>query len=177
MRNKDKDLEFIRGMEKLKASPIRSPDYTSQLSNDTMKVKGGDLPSKEPVTRIKGATDKINTRGFTQPLGNAVDVMKANADKALRMKAMRKLGGVVPGLGAIAALGSGMMSDNASASDTMNNVMEELPGDLPIIGQAYDAIRSEPTGPQTGSFEDRLQKGQLSPEEMEMLRKQYLGDN
>lgn len=166
MRNTDKDLEFLRGMEKLKASPIKTSEYTSPLSQDVMPVRGGEL-SKESVTRIRGATDKIDTKGI-QKLGNASDVMKANAEKVLRMKALRKLGGIVPGLGAITALASG---EDAQAA------AEELPGDLPVVGQAYDAIRPEPSGPQMGSFDDRLQKGQLTPEEMEMLRKQYSGNN
>jgi hypothetical protein len=168
----DKNLEQLLGLRKLLGEPIKDEGYTSPLENDTMKVKGGLPPVKEPVTKIKNATDKIDTK----------QVMKLTpgADfnsKIARLRAMKNLGKIIPGLGAVTALGSGMMSDNASASDTMNSVMEELPGDLPFVGQAYDAIRAEPAGPQLGSLDDRLQKGQLSPEEMEMLRKQYLGSN
>lgn len=65
----EKELERIRGMEKLKSAPVKSPNYTSPLNDDVIKVNGGGVPTVEPVTRIKGTTQKISTNDIT-PLTN-----------------------------------------------------------------------------------------------------------
>lgn len=169
----DKELKFRRELERQRLDSGVSPDYESPWNKEVHRVKGGQsLP--EEVTRIKGSTQRIDNNS-PMKIGNAADVMKANAEKAARMKAMRSLG-KLPALGTIAALGSGLMSENASAADVAKDVLTELPGDLPVIGQAYDAIRPETSGPAQGSLDDRLEKGQLTPEEMELLRQMYIGN-
>ena len=146
MNKKDKELEFIRGREKLLASPVKSPDYTSVLNDDTMKVKGGvNIP--DPVSRIKGTTQHFDTKQVAPIISG-----EGFVDKISRLKAMKKLGKAIPGIGAVVALASG---EDASAA-------------VPVLDQA------ENIGPTVGSFDDRLEKGQLTPEELEMLRSQYL---
>src|SRR5690606_16846025 len=135
-----RELDFIRGKEKLASSPIKAEGYSSPLDQDVMRVKGGTEhinPNRE-IGRIKGVTEHINTKGV-QKIGNAADVMKVNADKIARMKALRKLGSTMPAMGAITALGTGLMSDDVSASEIASNVAQEVIGDLPVVGQAYDA--------------------------------------
>lgn len=158
----DKELEFLRGMEKLQAAPVVSPDYQSPLSNEINRVKGSPQIPK-PVSKIKNATDKIDTKGI-QKIGNAADVMKANADKIARMKALRGIANKTPMLGAVVGgLGALLGSENASAADFAGGAVE---GILP---------ESEPTGPELGSLDDRLEKGQLTPEELDLIRKQMMG--
>ena len=174
MNDQERILKEIERRKSLTSSQgLNKQSYTSPLSQDVMKVKGGQsLP--EEVTRVKGSTQHIDTNS-PMKVGNAADVMKANAEKAARMKAMRSLG-KLPAIGTLTALGSGLMSEDASASDISRDVLTELPGDLPVIGQAYDAIRPETSGPSQGSLDDRLEKGQLTPEEMELLRQMYMGN-
>lgn len=167
---KQKALDFLRSQTD--SSLLDKSSYSSPLSQDTMRVKGTPL-TPEPVTRIANTTDKLNTKQV-MGLGNAADVAKANAEKISRMKMLRTIGGKVPMLGAVTAgIGTMLGSDEASASDGLRAAAEELPGDLPVVGAAFDAIKSEDTGPMSGSFEDRLEKGLLSPQELEMLKQQY----
>ena len=169
----DRELKFKRDLERQRMHSGVSPTYESPWNSDVQRVKGGDI-APEPVTRVRNSTQHIDTKS-PMKVGNAADVMKVNAEKAARMKAMRSLG-KLPAIGALTALGSGLMSEDASASDISRDVLTELPGDLPVIGQAYDAIRPETSGPSQGSLDDRLEKGQLTPEEMELLRQMYMGN-
>lgn len=170
----DRELKFIRDREKLRGHSGVDPNYQTPWGKDVHTVKGS-APQAETVTRVKSATEHIDTKSPLK-VGNAADVMKANAEKASRMKAMRKLGKGLPAMGAITALGSGLMSEDASASDIAQDIITELPGDVPVLGQVYDAIRPETSGPSQGSLDDRLEKGLLTPEEMELLRQMYMGD-
>lgn len=128
MDKKDKGLEFLRGLEKLKASDVRSPDYTSPLDQDVMRVKGS-APVKEAVTRISSGTDKIDTKGITKVISGSdfqskiQSLLKGGGKKAL---------GVLPMAGAI---GAALQGDPAMAA-------EELVMDLPGV----EAIRSESAG-------------------------------
>lgn len=128
MDKKDKELEFLRGLEKLRASDVKSPDYVSPLEQDVMRVKGSS-PVKETVTRIPGGTDKINTK--------QVDKIISGSDFQSKIQSLLKGGGkkalgVLPMAGAI---GAALQGDPAMAA-------EELVMDLP----GAEAIRSESAG-------------------------------
>lgn len=130
MDKKDKELEFLRGLEKLKASDVRSPEYTSPLDQDVMKVKGYDDPFEtKSVYKVPGATQKINTK--------QIDKVISGSDFQSKIQSLLKGGGkkalgVLPMAGAI---GAALQGDPAMAA-------EELVMDLP----GMEAIRSDSAG-------------------------------
>lgn len=132
MKDKDKALEYLRGLEKLKASKIKSEDYTSPLEQDVMKVKGPSTEWDNDFTKkFPGATEHIKT-GTSVPLISGSD-FKSKIDALRAAKAGgKKLLGALPFAGAgIAAL----QGDPAMAA-------EELAMDLP----GAEALRSEAAG-------------------------------
>lgn len=165
---KQKALELLRSQTD--SSVLDKSSYTSPLDQDIMKVKSNPSPTiPETPKVVKGATPHINTK-------DAQKVMSGSS-WANKIKALRGLSKGLPALGAITALGTGLMSDNASAGEIASDVVSELPSAIPVAGTIYDAARPTTSGPEQGSFEDRLEKGQLTPEELEMLKSQYMGNN
>lgn len=130
-----KELQRLSAMTKLGSSPIKSPDYISPLDKDVMKVKGGDIP-EELVTKIKGATHKIDTKEIA-PILSGSDF----AEKIAKLKALKGLGkkalGVLPfaGAGMAALSGDPAMAAEELASDAMGPA-----------GMAYDALKPEMAG-------------------------------
>lgn len=134
----EKELEFIRGREKLNAAPIKSPNYTSPLSQDVMPVRGGSLPI-EPVTKIKNTTPHINTKQSIPLL---------SGDDFKNKIASRTGGGKKLGLAAIlAALGVSALPDSAQASVPVQAGMRALDEGDPM---------SFLTPPDAGDMEDEL---------------------
>jgi hypothetical protein len=133
MKSKDqKELEFLRGMEKLKGAPVKSADYKSPLNQDVMPVKGGQAPV-DPVTRIKNATQHIDTNASLPVLSGGNFKSKI----AQKLAENKKLMGAIPFAGVAAAALSG---DPAMAA-------EELAQDaMGPAGLAYEAIRPEQAG-------------------------------
>lgn len=132
MDKKNKDLEFLRGLEKLKAAPVKAEGYTSPLESDIMRVKGS-APEKELVQKISGMTDKINTKS-AMPLTSG-DAFKAKIAGLLK-------GGGKKAIATLPFLGAGyaaLQGDSAMAAD-------ELAGNIPIAGQVYEAIKPEELG-------------------------------
>lgn len=128
---KDRELEFLRGMQKLKAAPVRDEGYTSPLENDTMQVRGS-KPEPETVTRIAGATEHIDTKSAMPMTKNFQSKIQA----LLQNKAAKKALGILPMAGTIAGLAAG---DPAMAA-------EEAAGDIPVAGQIYEAIKPTESG-------------------------------
>jgi len=130
MDKKDKALEYLRNLEKLKASGVKGEDYTSPLDQDVMKIKAGPKEIVEPL-RIKNTTEKIDTKGITK-LSSGKDFM----EKIAALRAGKKALSALPFAGAtIAAL----QGDPAMAA-------EELAGDIPVAGQIYEAFKPEAAG-------------------------------
>lgn len=103
MDKKEKALEYLRNLEKLKASGVKSADYTSDLDKDVVHVKGGPAPVEKP-TRIKNMTQKIDTRGATDLISGEDFTKKIEALRALK-GAGKKVAGIIPMAGvAMAAL-------------------------------------------------------------------------
>lgn len=127
----DKLLEFIRAKEKLKGQDIKSPDYKSPLEQDTMVVKGKPA-APEPITRIAGATEHIDTKGVKKIISGDDFTEKIARLRGLKAAGKKALG-ILPFAGAAAGLMSG---DPAMAA-------EEAAGDV-IPG--YEAVRSENAG-------------------------------
>jgi hypothetical protein len=134
MDKKDKDLEFLRGMEKLKASDIKAPDYKSDLDNEVTRVVGS-APTPESVTKIKNATQKIDTKGIA-PIISGGDFM----DKIASLRAAKAMGKKALGILPLAGTAYGLMSGNPAMA------AEEAAGDIPIMGQAYEAIKPSESG-------------------------------
>lgn len=134
----EKELEFLRGMEKLKAEPIKSPDYKSPLNQDVMPVKGG-VAQPEQVTRIKGMTEKIDTKG----------AMPLLSGDAFKNKIASRTGGKKLGLAAImTALGASALPDSAMASTPVQAGLRALDEGDPS---------SFLTPPEAGNMEEEFQ--------------------
>lgn len=163
-----KRLEFLRGLEKLKAQGIKAEDYTSPLDNDVMKVKNLGVEIPEQVTNIKNMTDHIDTnseigrmKGGTEHFNTkakmpslsgdeftakikAIQAAKAAAKEAAQeagggVKALAKTGGRKM-LGALPFLGAGyaMMQGDPAMA------AEELAEDA--LGPAALALKSDSAG-------------------------------
>lgn len=156
------------------SSLLDKSKYESILDQDVMKVKNlpqGNVPTSPDAKRITGVTQNISNN-------TKVPILSGNAFKD-RIAALRGLGkGLtkgLPALGAITALGTGLMSPDASAGEIASNVISEIPSAIPGIGTAYDSIRPTESGPTRGSFDERLERGELTPEELELLKAQFEG--
>jgi hypothetical protein len=128
------ELKRLMATAKLGASPIKSEDYISPLEQDVMKIKslGNELP--EPVTKIKGMTQKIDTKGIAPVLSGAEHMKK--------IQSLLKGGGKKV-LGALPFAGAGM----AALSGDPAMAAEELAQDaMGPAGLAYEAIRPESAG-------------------------------
>ncbi len=131
---KDRELEFLRGIQKLKASPVRDEGYTSPLENDTMQVRSSGRPIPEPVKRIKDATEHIDTKSAMKTI-KGID-FQSKIQSLLKNSAAKKALGILPMAGTVAGL---MAGDPAMAA-------EEAAGDIPIVGQAYEALKPTESG-------------------------------
>lgn len=131
----EKRLKYLRDLEKLKASGIKSEDYTSPLEQDVMKVKSLAKEVPEQVTKLQGMTEKIDTKGIAPIISGSDFSSKIEALRALK-KAGKKVAGIIPLAGAGMAALSG---DPAMAA-------EELAGDIPVAGQIYEAIKPTESG-------------------------------
>lgn len=163
----EKELEFLRSQTDSKL--LDKSGYTSPLDEDVMRVKGGTPNLSDPATKIRNTTQHIDTKGI-QKIGNAADVMKANAEKAARMKALRKMGRPTLGglAGVAAALGSSFLPDSAMASEPVQAATRALDE-----GDPMSMLMPSDVGPEVDSFDDRLEKGTLTPEELEIIKQQY----
>lgn len=131
-----KELLKLMATAKLGASPIKSPDYESPLEDDVMKVKSLKNEAAEPVTKIKGMTDKIDTKQIAPVLSGNDFTSKIAALRALK-GAGKKVAGVIPfaGAGMAALSGDPAMAAEELASDAMGPA-----------GMAYDALKPDVAG-------------------------------
>lgn len=101
---KAQDLSYSRRLDKLRNSPTTSPNHSSPLNNDVMRVKGTSAPKPEVMKTISGDsfTDKIARlrKGGSQALkGVSKGGLKA-----------------VPILGSVLGLGAALSSGDAAAA-------------------------------------------------------------
>lgn len=82
------------------------------------------------------APEGIDVRAKNDALQKMRDAFSDNMDKLTKTRIFRGIAGALPLAGTAVALSSG----NANAA------IEELPSELPIVGQAYDAIKPETAG-------------------------------
>jgi len=158
----DKLLQFIRDREKLKVKDIKSPDYTSPLDQDVMKVKGAAADTADTVTKIRNATDHIDTKGIKKVISGDDFTKKIAALRGLKGAGKKALS-ILPLAGTVAGLMSG---DPAMAA-------EEAAGDV-IPG--YEAIKSEDAGESSADEKMMLaeraaeQKYKKSPARIDKLK-------
>lgn len=108
----------------------------SQLKNSTKDnvIKDRQLSEGFRNNVVKGVTDKVDNG--IQVVGKTSDVMEKIAQHRALRQAGKKVMGILPFAGAMYGLASG---DPAMAA-------EEVAGDVPILGQAYEAIKPTDTG-------------------------------
>lgn len=148
---RQKALELLRSQTD--SSLLSKEGYTSPLDQDIMKVKSTEKAViNDPIKKIATGTQKIDTRTPMKTISGG-----DFADKIARLRGLKNIAGKLPMVGSIVGgLGAMLGSEDASAA-------------VPILNEA------ETTGPQLGSFDDRLEKGQLTPEELQELKKQMSG--
>lgn len=131
-----KELLKLMATAKLGASPIKSADYESPLEDDVMKVKSMGNEAPDPVTRIKGMTDKIDTKQVAPILSGNDFASKIAALRALKGVG-KKAAGIIPfaGAGMAALSGDPAMAAEELAQDAMGPA-----------GMAFEAIRPESAG-------------------------------
>ena len=156
----EKKLKFLRELERLKGAPVKSASYVSPLEQD-INVAKGSAPSPEPVTRIKDATEHIDTKTAKKLISGTDFTSKINALRGLG----KKVAGVIPFAGAGMAALSG---EPAMAA-------EELAGDIPVAGQIYEAIKPTESGnpeeqSQMLAENDALKAYKQSPARLDKLR-------
>jgi hypothetical protein len=169
--DKDKQLEFLRKLQELKAKGIKSEDYTTPLESDRNLVRG--LPeAPEPVTRISGSTPKIDTKQIAPILSGQEFTDKISKLKALRA-AGKKVAGVIPfaGAGMAALSGDPAMAAEELAQDAMGPA-----------GLAYEAIRPSDSGnveeeKMMLAERDALEKYKKSPARLAKLKALMEGNN
>lgn len=116
-----RELELRRSLTS--SEGIDKTNYKSPLNQDVMTVKGGS-PKPDPVTRIKNSTQHIDTKSPLR-IGDAAEVMKANADKIADMRRLKALKALkaLPAIGTVVGLASA--GERAYAGD-MDSARDEL---------------------------------------------------
>ncbi len=134
--DKNKQLEYLRGLEKLKASKIKAEDYTSPLEQDIMKVKSLGNETEDAVTKIKGMTQKLDTKEIAPIISGSDFAKKIEALRTLK-GAGKKVAGIIPlaGVGMAALSGDPAMAAEELAQDAMGPA-----------GLALEALKSEDAG-------------------------------
>lgn len=143
----DKNLEFMRGLDKLKASPVKAEDYISPLEQDKMLFKG-ETPKPQVSTTIKNVTENINTKVPTNVISGAnfQDKIKSLLDARKLAKTAKNTLKSVPLVGTAVGLGSMLLGNDASAATPIFNEVEDV-------------------GPNKGTLEWKLENGEPLTEE------------
>ena len=144
-----KDDEFNRKILELKASPAPMVDdfqrpLVKDLPVDKIDTKSSPFPTK---TGAEFKADQMARQNAVKQAGDSLNYTDLKKEFANKNKFSRKalsVLGLVPGLGALSTLAA---TGDASAA------AEELPGDIPFVGQAYDAFRPETAGDVEGEKE------------------------
>ena len=119
----DKLIKYLRDLEKLKASGVKSEDYVSPLDNEVNVVKSAAEP-KEKLTKLKNMTQRIDTKSVNPQLSG--DDFR-NKIASLTKGGGKKVLGALPLAGAaIAAL----QGDPAMAAEEL---MEDAVGPLAAL--------------------------------------------
>lgn len=110
------NAEFLKGLAKLKASPVKDENYVSPLESDVMKIKGTpDVISNKPQKIISGDDFKN------------------------KINALRKMSKGIPMLGAITSLGAGLMSGDASAAIPVLSEADDLGPQVGTLEQKLES--------------------------------------
>lgn len=124
-----------------KKEPVRQFELSKLMNSSESPIL--DKTLSEGFAPVKNATEHIDTKTAQKVLSGS-DFAQQIAAKRAALQAMKGTGkaalgglGLLPGLGAITTLAA---TGDASAAAA------ELPGDIPGVGTAYEAIRPADTG-------------------------------
>jgi hypothetical protein len=163
----DKELAFRQKLQNLKGQPVQQVnDFQKPLVKELpvekintvapQKIKSGSEFLADRIIQNANQDAKRQILGQVSDSLNYNDLRKQFMEKAKSASKVARTVGNVAGkkvLGAIPIIGgiaNAMMSNDASAA-------------VPILDEA------ESVGPAKGSFDDRMENGQLSPEEKQQL--------
>lgn len=168
MDKKQKEIDFLKKLQELKAAPVKAEDYTSPLEQDVMKVRG--LPeSPEKVQKIKGMTEKIDTKGIAPLLSGSDWESKIAKLRALKA-AGKKVAGIIP------LAGAGMAALSGDPAMAAEELAQDAAGPLGEVLQSESAGMS-PEEEKMMLEEDRARKAyQKSPARLARLQRLLKGE-
>lgn len=172
----DRQLKFLRDREALKnTAPEINSNLGQQISKDLPvehidKLQAKDMSRPSDVyakiaehranrAAQKGAIGISDVAEKVLPAGNWKQEFVQKSMQAARNPAAKKAMGIIPFVAPAMAL---MNGEPAQAA-------EEVVAD---VAPVYDAIRPTESGPAQGSFDQRLESGQLTPEEQQQMLQQ-----
>lgn len=125
-----------------KKEPTRQFELSKLMNSSESPIL--DKTLSEGFAPVKNATEHIDTKSVQKVLSGSDFAQQIAAKRAALQamkggggKALGALAGAIPGLGALSTLAA---TGDASAAAA------ELPGDIPGVGTAYEAIRPADTG-------------------------------
>jgi hypothetical protein len=137
-----REMEFKKGKQRLNASPVKSSDYTSPLESDVIRVKPSTALPEEIADKIHTGTQHFDTKSKQPQLSGSEFSRKIAGLTGIGKRLGKAAITALPFAGAGYAA---LQGDPAMAAD-------QLTGDIPVIGQAYEALKPEEAG---SSTEDR----------------------
>lgn len=142
-----------------KKDPIRQFELTRLMNSSENPIKDSQFSEgfKNPV--VKNVTEHIDTK-TAQKIGKTSDVFdKVAAFRAAKQAA--KAGGSKL-LGGLPFVGAGIAALSGEPAMAAEELVEDLTGP---VGAIYGAAKPATSGPQAGSFDDRVAKGTLTDED------------
>lgn len=164
MNDADKKLKFKRDMEKLHSTPIKSPNYTSPLDQDVMKVKrvSGEWDN-DYVKKFPNSTEHIDTKSPLSTISGD-DFKKKIAGKLKNPAGKAAMAGIgsMPLLGGL--IQAGLSGDVLAAID---------PTDSENVGEGSDLFDPSMMNEdyRQNSPEEQLDTSNMSPEEVHRFTK------
>lgn len=164
-----KEQDYKNKLRKLDASSAEVvPDFQSaevkDLPVDKINTKAPQSLTGIEAFRARQAVNSAAGEAKLAALGKIGDTINYSKFKDLGKTLGKKAMGVLPFAGAGYAALNG---DSAMAA-------EELAGDVPVVGQAFEAIKPTASGPASGSLDDRLERGQLTDEDKLLIKQEAL---
>ena len=151
MEDKSKLLEMLREIRD-KGTPEQfqraQEMYQNKFGNPAMTQGRAFFDSRiggEPI--IKDVTEKFDTKGVKNIISGSEFV-----DKIANLRALKKFGKALPGIGTLVGLGSALSSGDASAA-------------IPILDEAEDL------GPDKNSLEGQFERGEINAQRFGELKK------
>lgn len=190
--------KFIQDREELKKSPVKVKERGSVFKDKNPKIKSLPNQPKPLKTTIKSSTPKIDTKEVTkltperfkavQEKLKAKSVVKGKLSQALKKGDIKAVKGIVEQVGDVAKKTgkTDLLADlvkRVSKSKFAKQGVKKIIGAIPLVGGVASALSSgdikaavpgldyiDDLGPKKGSLNHRIETGQLTAEDIKMLK-------